>query len=134
MTKTKNYILKLKPFMMLANHLPEEKQLISMKVGNACYLKIRKESFWVLSFKDLVLMLLLLFFAGLIALSVNYILNPHTEKFTAKYVGGDGIMADKVELPDGTIVTVASNTTFFYDSDYGRKTVLFIWKEKPILM
>ena len=61
------------------------------------------------------------FFAGLIALSVNYILNPHTEKFTAKYVGGDGIMADKVELPDGTIVTVASNTTFFYDSDYGKK-------------
>jgi len=27
----------------------------------------------------------------------------------------------EIELPDGTIVTVASNTTFFYDSDYGKK-------------
>lgn len=61
------------------------------------------------------------FFSGLIALSFNYILSPKTQKITAKYVGGDGIEADKVVLPDGTTVVFASNTTFFYDSDYGKK-------------
>lgn len=84
-------------------------------------LKNKKRKFLGIEFQRFGSYVAVAFFAGLIALSVNYILNPHTEKFTAKYVGGDGIMADKVELPDGTIVTVASNTTFFYDSDYGKK-------------
>lgn len=60
-------------------------------------------------------------FAGMLALSLNYILSPKTKKITAKYIGGDGIQADKVVLPDGTTVVFASNTTFFYDSDYGKK-------------
>ena len=68
-------------------------------------LKNKKRKFLGVEFQRFGSYVAVAFFAGLIALSVNYILNPHTGKFTAKYVGGDGIMADKVELPDGTIVT-----------------------------
>ena len=39
----------------------------------------------------------------------------------ARYVGGDGIVADKVVLPDGTEISMGSQTNFRYDPQYGRK-------------
>lgn len=38
-----------------------------------------------------------------------------------RYVGGDGLEADVVELPDGTHVSLGSKTTFHYDAGYGKK-------------
>lgn len=36
------------------------------------------------------------------------------------YIGGDGLEADLVVLPDGTHVSLGSKTTFHYDADYGK--------------
>lgn len=60
-------------------------------------------------------------FAVLITSSVFYFLDNEPKKITARYVGGDGLQADVVELPDGTFVSIGSKTTFYYESDYGKK-------------
>lgn len=39
----------------------------------------------------------------------------------SKYIGGDGLEADVVELPDGTQVSLGAKTTFHYDKDFGKK-------------
>lgn len=52
----------------------------------------------------------------------------------SRYIGGDGLEADVVELPDGTQVSLGSKTTFHYDKDFGKNNVSFIWKGKPTLM
>ncbi len=39
----------------------------------------------------------------------------------SRYIGGDGLEADVVELPDGTQVSLGSKTTFHYDKDFGKK-------------
>lgn len=38
-----------------------------------------------------------------------------------RYIGGDGLEADIVELPDGTQVSLGANTNFHYDKDYGKE-------------
>lgn len=38
-----------------------------------------------------------------------------------RYIGGNGLEADVVELPDGTHVSLGSKTTFHYDASYGKK-------------
>ncbi len=37
-----------------------------------------------------------------------------------QYIGGDGLEADVVVLPDGTRVSLGSKTNFVYNSDYGK--------------
>lgn len=37
-----------------------------------------------------------------------------------RYIGGDGLNADVVELPDGSRVSLGSHTTFSYDAQYGK--------------
>lgn len=46
-------------------------------------------------------------------------LHPEREVKITRYVGGDGLGADVVELPDGTRVSLGSRTTFSYDDRYG---------------
>lgn len=46
-------------------------------------------------------------------------LRPEREVKITRYVGGDGLGADVVELPDGTRVSLGSRTTFSYDDRYG---------------
>ena len=53
--------------------------------------------------------------------------------FYSKYIGGDGLEADVVELPDGTHISLGSKTTFHYDKDYGKDKRIVYLKEKPIL-
>lgn len=43
-----------------------------------------------------------------------------TEVVATRYIGGDGLEADFVVLPDGTRVSLGSKTTFHYDPDYGQ--------------
>lgn len=44
-----------------------------------------------------------------------------------RYVGGDGLEADVVVLPDGTRVSLGSRTSFSYDSRYGKsKRVVYL--------
>lgn len=38
-----------------------------------------------------------------------------------RYIGGDGLEADIVELPDGTHVSLGSTTTFHYEKDFGKE-------------
>lgn len=38
-----------------------------------------------------------------------------------RYIGGDGLEADVVELPDGTHVSLGSKTSFQYNANYGKK-------------
>ena len=62
---------------------------------------------------------------GLIAVAVTsvcFLLFYHDENVKSiRYIGGDGLEADVVELPDGTFVSLGSKTTFHYDTDYGKK-------------
>lgn len=43
-----------------------------------------------------------------------------TETIASRYIGGDGLEADIVVLPDGTQVSLGSKTTFYYESGYGK--------------
>ena len=47
--------------------------------------------------------------------------NKDEDKIATRYIGGDGLDADVVELPDGTQVCLGSKTVFHYENDYGRK-------------
>ena len=43
------------------------------------------------------------------------------------YIGGDGLEADVVVLPDGTKISLGSKTTFHYDPDFGNsKRVVYL--------
>lgn len=45
----------------------------------------------------------------------------------AKYIGGDGLEADVVVLPDGTHVSLGSKTTFHYDKNFGKdKRIVYL--------
>lgn len=45
----------------------------------------------------------------------------------SRYIGGDGLEADVVELPDGTHVSLGSKTTFYYDKDFGKdKRIVYL--------
>lgn len=52
----------------------------------------------------------------------------------ARYVGGDGIVADKVVLPDGTEISMVVRLISAMIRNMEKISVLFIWKEKPSLM
>ncbi|MDR2920025.1 MAG: DUF4974 domain-containing protein [Tannerella sp.] len=53
--------------------------------------------------------------------SIFFIFNADKSEIVAsRYIGGDGIEADVVVLPDGTRVSLGSKTTFHYDPDYGQ--------------
>lgn len=62
---------------------------------------------------------------GLLAVVISsafFLLKPgktETGMFT-NYIGGDGLEADIVELPDGTQVSLGAKTNFHYDKDYGK--------------
>lgn len=62
---------------------------------------------------------------GMLAAAVSsafFLLSPgqiETGVFT-NYIGGDGLEADIVELPDGTQVSLGAKTNFHYDKDYGK--------------
>ena len=58
-----------------------------------------------------------------VAISSMYFLFFHEEdnSLYSKYIGGDGLEADVVELPDGTHISLGSKTTFHYDKDYGKE-------------
>ena len=62
---------------------------------------------------------------GLIAVamtSVCFILFFQKEGVKSiRYIGGNGLEADVVELPDGTFVSLGSKTTFHYNTDYGKR-------------
>lgn len=45
----------------------------------------------------------------------------HTKNQTARYEMGDPLKADKITLPDGTIIYVGKKTTVYYNTDYGIK-------------
>lgn len=48
-------------------------------------------------------------------------LNKEEDKIATRYIGGDGLNADTVELPDGTQVCLGSKTVFYYENDYGKR-------------
>lgn len=59
----------------------------------------------------------------IIATSAFFLFNDTLHKQpVAQYVGGDGITADMIILPDGTRVSVGTKTTFHYANDYGRNS------------
>lgn len=53
--------------------------------------------------------------------SAFFLSNEHETKIATRYIGGDGLDADVVELPDGTQVCLGSKTIFRYENDYGNK-------------
>ena len=58
---------------------------------------------------------------AVIITSALFILIPDKQELTTTcYIGGDGLEADVVRLPDGTDVSLGSKTTFYYDSGYGK--------------
>ncbi len=64
-----------------------------------------------------------------VAISSMYFLFFHKEdnSLYSKYIGGDGLEADVVELPDGTHISLGSKTTFHYDKDYGKdKRIVYL--------
>ena len=64
-----------------------------------------------------------------IALSSTYFMyfSPNNDRFSTRYIGGDGLQADVVELPDGTRVSLGSKTTFHYDKKYGEdKRIVYL--------
>lgn len=58
-----------------------------------------------------------------IALTSTFFLisNDDSSTLTAQYVSGDGIVADKIVLPDGTQISMGSQTRFRYDPQYGKE-------------
>lgn len=64
-----------------------------------------------------------------VAISSMYFLFFHEEdnNLYSRYIGGDGLEADVVELPDGTHISLGSKTTFHYDKDYGKnKRIVYL--------
>lgn len=56
-----------------------------------------------------------------VCLTSLFFLTQNEEKLATRYIGGDGLDADIVELPDGTQVSLGSKTSFYYENDYGKK-------------
>jgi len=57
----------------------------------------------------------------------TYIYNSRPQIIASTYIGGDGLEADKVILPDGTEISLGSRTTFRYDPDYGKsKRIVYL--------
>lgn len=58
-------------------------------------------------------------FAAAITSTVFLIARSERDAKVTRYFGGDGLSADIVELPDGTQVSLGSQTIFSYDDRYG---------------
>ncbi|MDR1864560.1 MAG: FecR domain-containing protein [Bacteroidales bacterium] len=54
------------------------------------------------------------------------------EAQTFRYASGNGMLADTVELPDGTKIRLGQTSRIYYRSDYG-KTVRHVWLEGEAL-
>lgn len=63
-----------------------------------------------------------------VAISSAYFFFIEEEEYVyTKYIGGDGLEADVVELPDGTHVSLGSKTTFHYDKNFGKdKRIVYL--------
>jgi Fe2+-dicitrate sensor, membrane component len=46
--------------------------------------------------------------------------NDSTELLSSRYIGGNGLEADVVVLPDGTRISLGANTVFHCEKNYGR--------------
>lgn len=68
-----------------------------------------------------------------------------TEEISTRYIGGNGLIADVVVLPDGTRVSLGSKTIFTYDKEYGKsKRIVYlegeaffdvaVQKDKPFIV
>ncbi|MDR1646102.1 MAG: DUF4974 domain-containing protein [Tannerellaceae bacterium] len=61
---------------------------------------------------------------GLLAVALSSafyrIIPGPTNHIATHYVGGDGLEADKAILPDGTIVSLGTRTSFRYENNYGK--------------
>lgn len=61
---------------------------------------------------------------ALIAVAVSsayyFYYNDINSEMYSRYIGGDGLEADVVELPDGTQVSLGSKTIFHFDKDFGK--------------
>lgn len=64
-----------------------------------------------------------------VAISSTFFLSfyDNDEELHSKYIGGDGLVADVVELPDGTRVSFGPKTTFHYNKDFGKdKRIVYL--------
>ena len=52
--------------------------------------------------------------------SIVFINREDSKNIVTRYIGGDGLEADVVILPDGTKVSLGSKTIFYYEPDYGQ--------------
>jgi len=59
-------------------------------------------------------------FAAAITSTVFLFFSREYDGWITSYVGGDGLEADVVVLPDGTRVSLGTRTSFSYDSRYGQ--------------
>lgn len=59
-------------------------------------------------------------FAAAITSTVFIFSSREYDDRITSYVGGDGLEADVVVLPDGTRVSLGTRTSFSYDSRYGK--------------
>ncbi len=76
----------------------------------------KKQSFWLrISTYAAVAMI-----ATAVTSSIFIFSQKESEAYITRYVGGDGLEADVVVLPDGTRVSLGSRTSFAYDSHYGK--------------
>ncbi|WP_293668479.1 FecR domain-containing protein [uncultured Parabacteroides sp.] len=66
-------------------------------------------------------------FATAITSSIFIFSSKENETHITRYLGGDGLEADVVVLPDGTRVSLGSRTSFSYDSHYGKsKRIVYL--------
>lgn len=66
-------------------------------------------------------------FAAAVTSTVFIFSSKEHDGLITRYVGGDGLEADVVVLPDGTRVSLGSRTSFSYDSRYGKsKRVVYL--------
>lgn len=57
----------------------------------------------------------------------SYRYNSWSQITASTYIGGDGLEADRVILPDGTKISLGSRTIFRYNPDYGKsKRIIYL--------
>jgi len=51
----------------------------------------------------------------------TFVFNRQPEMVATQYIGGDGLEADVIVMPDSTKISLGSKTTFNYENNYGKK-------------